>query len=50
MARDRWRRNSTKGFRAAGIMTGLKPFGAPNRALIFSETEAIALHQFFKFP
>jgi glutamate N-acetyltransferase/amino-acid N-acetyltransferase len=31
-----------KGFRAAGITAGLKPSGAPDLALIFSETEAIA--------
>ncbi|MGC1309468.1 MAG: bifunctional ornithine acetyltransferase/N-acetylglutamate synthase [Phormidesmis sp.] len=31
-----------KGFRAAGIMAGLKPSGAPDLALIVSDTEAIA--------
>ncbi|MBF2034408.1 MAG: bifunctional ornithine acetyltransferase/N-acetylglutamate synthase [Leptolyngbyaceae cyanobacterium T60_A2020_046] len=31
-----------KGFRAAGIAAGLKPSGAPDLALIMSETEAIA--------
>jgi glutamate N-acetyltransferase/amino-acid N-acetyltransferase len=31
-----------KGFKAAGIIAGLKPSGAPDLALIFSETEAIA--------
>ncbi|AFY76490.1 MAG: bifunctional ornithine acetyltransferase/N-acetylglutamate synthase [Hydrococcus sp. C42_A2020_068] len=31
-----------KGFKAAGITAGLKPSGAPDLALIFSETEAIA--------
>jgi glutamate N-acetyltransferase/amino-acid N-acetyltransferase len=31
-----------KGFVAAGITAGLKPSGAPDLALIFSETEAIA--------
>ncbi len=31
-----------KGFKAAGITAGLKPSGAPDLALILSETEAIA--------
>ena len=31
-----------KGFKAAGITAGLKPSGAPDLALIWSETEAIA--------
>jgi glutamate N-acetyltransferase/amino-acid N-acetyltransferase len=31
-----------KGYQAAGITAGLKPSGAPDLALIFSETEAIA--------
>lgn len=31
-----------KGFQAAGITAGLKPSGAPDLALIFSETDAIA--------
>jgi glutamate N-acetyltransferase/amino-acid N-acetyltransferase len=31
-----------KGFKAAGITAGLKPSGAPDLALIYSETEAIA--------
>jgi glutamate N-acetyltransferase / amino-acid N-acetyltransferase len=31
-----------KGYKAAGITAGLKPSGAPDLALIFSETEAIA--------
>lgn len=31
-----------KGFKAAGIAAGLKPSGAPDLALIFSETPAIA--------
>jgi glutamate N-acetyltransferase/amino-acid N-acetyltransferase len=31
-----------KGFKAAGIIAGLKPSGAPDLALIVSETEAIA--------
>jgi glutamate N-acetyltransferase/amino-acid N-acetyltransferase len=31
-----------KGFKAAGIVAGLKPSGAPDLALIWSETEAIA--------
>lgn len=31
-----------KGFKAAGIAAGLKPSGAPDLALIYSETEAIA--------
>jgi glutamate N-acetyltransferase/amino-acid N-acetyltransferase len=31
-----------KGFQAAGITAGLKPSGAPDLALIWSETEAIA--------
>ncbi len=31
-----------KGFKAAGIAAGLKPSGAPDLALILSETEAIA--------
>ena len=31
-----------KGFQAAGITAGLKPSGAPDLALIYSETEAIA--------
>ncbi|MBR8828935.1 MAG: bifunctional ornithine acetyltransferase/N-acetylglutamate synthase [Gomphosphaeria aponina SAG 52.96 = DSM 107014] len=31
-----------KGYQAAGIAAGLKPSGAPDLALIFSETEAIA--------
>lgn len=31
-----------KGFQAAGIAAGLKPSGAPDLALIYSETEAIA--------
>ncbi len=31
-----------KGFKATGITAGLKPSGAPDLALIFSETEAIA--------
>ena len=31
-----------KGFRAAGIAAGLKPSGAPDLALIVSDSEAIA--------
>ena len=31
-----------KGYRAAGIVAGLKPSGAPDLALILSDTEAIA--------
>ncbi|WP_017302907.1 bifunctional ornithine acetyltransferase/N-acetylglutamate synthase [Spirulina subsalsa] len=31
-----------RGFKAAGITAGLKPSGAPDLALIYSETEAIA--------
>src|SRR5437868_6236215 len=31
-----------KGFKASGIAAGLKPSGAPDLALIFSEVEAIA--------
>ncbi|MEL6814285.1 MAG: bifunctional ornithine acetyltransferase/N-acetylglutamate synthase, partial [Cyanobacteria bacterium J06598_3] len=31
-----------KGFRAAGIAAGLKPSGAPDLALIISDTDAIA--------
>ena len=31
-----------RGYKAAGITAGLKPSGAPDLALIFSETEAIA--------
>lgn len=31
-----------KGFKAAGITAGLKPSGAPDLALIYSDTEAIA--------
>jgi glutamate N-acetyltransferase/amino-acid N-acetyltransferase len=31
-----------KGYKASGITAGLKPSGAPDLALIFSETEAIA--------
>jgi glutamate N-acetyltransferase/amino-acid N-acetyltransferase len=31
-----------RGYKAAGIVAGLKPSGAPDLALIFSETEAIA--------
>ena len=31
-----------KGFKATGIVAGLKPSGAPDLALIWSETEAIA--------
>lgn len=31
-----------KGFKAAGITAGLKPSGAPDLALVFSETDAIA--------